>query len=208
MPDCPQYGKMRVSIARGTAVSVVGTNDFARRESVINMLGEHFRMSRRMHPSGPERFRLSYDPLSEFYVDSVDGSYWQACTLFDFGWGSEPGYYRYPLPETADLVELLLTAQAEDDYFGAASVLLEGNADEVLPQLEAALQNTKRYPLAAQRLAAVGLNRAVNHSEITGKSAEQVQADFAHWQALADEIVRMTEKQKTSWWRTLFSKKR
>ena len=164
-------------------------------------------MSKRMQPSEPERFRLSYDSLSEFFVDSVDGSYWQACTLFDFGWGDEPGYYRYPMPETGELVELLLTAQAEDDYYGAASVLLEDNADEAFPLLESALQNPNRYPLAAQRLAAVGLSRAVNRSETVGKNAEQVQADFARWQALADEIVRMTEKHKTNLWRTLFSKK-
>ena len=160
-----------------------------------------------MNPKEPERFRLSYDPLSEFYVDSLDGSYWQASTLFDFGWGEEPGYYRYPMPKTKDLVELLLTAQAEDDYCGAASVLLEGNADEAFPLFEMALQNPNRYPLAAQRLAAVGLDRAVNRSEIIGKSAEQVQADFARWQALADEINRMLKNQKTSWWRTLFFRK-
>ena len=166
----------------------------ARAESVKHMLGEHFRMGRRMNPKEPERFRLSYDPLSEFYVDSVDGSFWQACTLFDFGWGDEPGYYRYPMLGTEDLAELLFTAQAEDDYYGAASILLEGNADEAFLLFEAALQNKVRYPLAAKRLAAVGLYRAVNRSEIVGKSAEQVQADFARWQALADEIVRMTEK--------------
>ena len=160
-----------------------------------------------MHPTEPERFRLSYDTLSEFYWDQVDGSYWQKTTLFDFGWGSEPGYYRYPLPETGELVELLLTAQAEDDYFGAASVLLEADADEAFPLFMAALQNAAQYPLAAERLAAVGLNRAGNHSEIVGKSAEHVQADFARWQALADEIIRKTEKQKTSWWKALFSKK-
>ena len=127
----------------------------ARAESVKHMLGEHFRMGRWMNPKEPERFRLSYDPLSEFYVDSVDGSFWQACTLFDFGWGDEPGYYRYPMPGTRDLAELLFTAQAEDDYYGAASVLLEGNADEALPLLEAALQKPVRYPLAAKRLAAL-----------------------------------------------------
>ena len=170
------------------------------------MLGEQFRMGRRMVPSEPERFGLAYDPLSEFYVDSVDGSYWQKTTLFDFGWGSEPGYYRYPMPGTEDLMKMLLTAQAEDDYFGAASVLLEANADEALPLFEAALQNEARYSRAAQRMKAVGLDRAVNRSEIIGKNAEQVQADFARWKALADVIKSKTEREKTNWRSRLFHK--
>ena len=179
----------------------------ARAESVKLMLGEHFRMGRRLNPKEPERFRLSYDNAIDTYRDMDDGSYWQACTLFDFGWGDEPGYFKLFLPSTEELVELLLTSDIEDDYYGAASVLMDGAADETLPYLEAALQDKGRYPLAARRLTAVGLSRAVNRSEIVGKSIERVQADFARWQALADEIVRKTEKQKTSGWRALFEKK-
>ena len=161
-----------------------------------------------MNPKEPERFRLSYDHAIDTYRDMDDGSYWQTRALYDFGWGDEPGYFKLFLPSTEELVELLLTSDIEDDYYGAASVLMDEAADEALPYLEAALQDEGRYPLAARRLAAVGLSRAVNRCEIIGKSAEQVQADFARWQALADEIVRKTEKQKTSGWRILFSKKK
>ena len=171
------------------------------------MLGEQFRMGRRMVPSKPELFRLLYDSLSEFYQDMDDGSYWQKTTLFDFGWGDEPGYYRYPMPTTQDLLQLLLTATVEDDYFGAASVLLQDDAEEVLPLLESALQNKERYPRAAQRMKAVGLDRAVNRSNIIGKSTAQVQADFARWQTLADAIISKTKQEKTNWWSRLFHKK-
>lgn len=161
-----------------------------------------------MHPTEPELFRLTYDSLSEFYRDMDDDSCWQKRSLFDFGVGDEPGYYRYPMSGMEDLVELLLTAQIEDDYYGAASVLLNEFADEALPLLEAALQNAARYPHAAQRLAAVGLNHAANRSEIVGKSAEQVQADFSRWQALTATICRNAKEEKTSWLSRLFQKSR
>ncbi|MEA4914185.1 MAG: hypothetical protein VB061_06415 [Christensenella sp.] len=171
------------------------------------MLGEQFRMGRRMNPSEPELFRLAYDHAIDTFRDMDDGSYWQSSLLFDFGWGKEPGYYKLLLPSISGLVELLLTAKAEDDYFGAASILLDEFADEALPLLEMALQNEARYPRAAQRMKAVGLDRAVNRSNIIGKSTEQVQADFARWQALADAIISKTKREKTNWWSRLFHKK-
>ena len=132
------------------------------------MLGEQFRMGRRMVPSKPELFRLIYDSLSGFYQDMDDGSYWQKTTLFDFGWGDEPGYYRYPMPTMQELLQLLLTATIEDDYFGAASVLLQDDAEEVLPLLESALQRPANrfhyeqvadlHELAATYLVAIASN--------------------------------------------------
>ena len=171
-----------------------------------HMLGEQFRMGRRMYPSEPELFRLAYDHTVDIFRDMDDGSYWQSSLLFDFGWGKEPGYYKLFLPSISGLVELLLTAKAEDDYYGAASVLLDEFAEEALPLLEAALQDSERYPRAAQRMKAVGLGLVVNRSEVKGKSAQHIQMDFERWQAITATICLNAKEEKTSWLSRLFKK--
>ena len=162
-----------------------------------------------MNRTEPKDFRLVYDNALGLYRDQTDGSLWQNWELFDFGWGREPGYCKLPLPSTAEMLELLLNASIEDDYYGAASILLEERAEEALPGLEAALQNAATSQRAAQRYNEVGLRQAVNRSEIKGKSADNVQVDFERWQALSAMITAtMKQDEKTSFWKRLFHKSR
>lgn len=64
--------------------------------------------------------------------------------MYDFGWGKENGFYKSPLPNFDILLDLALNSKSRDDMYGAAAMILENFADELLCQCETLINDRSR----------------------------------------------------------------
>ena len=64
-----------------------------------------------------------------FFRES-DNSEWIKCSLYDFGWGDENGFYKLPLGDFYELINIVLTGEKEDS-FGAAAIIMDRYNDEL-----------------------------------------------------------------------------
>ena len=83
-------------------------------------MGKYFVMSMRFNKRSASDFGLVPVDLN-MAVNPEDNSVWKRATLYDFGWGKENGFYKYPLLEFEDLFELVLCATDREDVYGAAA---------------------------------------------------------------------------------------
>ena len=64
-----------------------------------------------------------------FFLES-DNSEWVKCQLYDYGWGDENGFYKLPLSDFYELINIVLTGEKEDS-FGAAAIIMDRYNDEL-----------------------------------------------------------------------------
>ncbi len=64
-----------------------------------------------------------------FFRES-DNSEWIKCSLYGFGWGDENGFYKLPLGDFYELINIVLTGEKEDS-FGAAAIIMDRYNDEL-----------------------------------------------------------------------------
>ena len=79
-------------------------------------------MSIRFNKQSPRDFGLTFKD-GEFICEQ-DGTQWASRQLYDFGWGKENGFYKIPLGNFEQLLELL-QGKDEEDAYGAAAVIME-----------------------------------------------------------------------------------
>ena len=149
---------------------------------------QYFRMSRRFNKNAVEDFDLLV--VGETIIDPSDGSFWIQKKLFDFGWGNENGFLRLPELQFPDYWLLLTNSTIEENLYGAASLILEKHADELLFQLEELLC-TKNAQISfgvkkAFRLLELETER--NRSPIKGKTLHQINHDFSRWKSISNQI--------------------
>ena len=80
-----------------------------------------FMMSTRFNKQTPSDFNLEY--INGKYISLIDGSEWEACALYDFGWGKENGFYKKPLGTFTELIKIVLDFTDQEDSYGAASII-------------------------------------------------------------------------------------
>jgi hypothetical protein len=134
-------------------------------------------------------------------IDPADKSIWMRCPLYDFGWGDENGYYRMPLPNYDELLQMVLHSKQEDDVYGAAAIILNQYPDELLETCEQmSLCPSVREDF--MKLASVfHLHLGFNHSPEIGKTVTEIQKDAQRWRNIAYSV---TAKKKTrSIWKFL-----
>lgn len=61
-----------------------------------------------------------------------------------FWLGKENGFYKSPLPNFDILLEFALNSKSRDDMYGAAAMILENFADELLCQCETLINDRSR----------------------------------------------------------------
>lgn len=104
------------------------------------MMGNYFVMSTRFNKSKASDFGLTAKDENTA-INPKDNSIWIRTALYDFGQGKENGFYKAPLPTFDILFELALNSKSRDDMYGAAAMILNNFADELLCQCETLINN-------------------------------------------------------------------
>jgi hypothetical protein len=161
---------------------------------------KYFLMSRKFNKHNPEDFGLCKNECGELFLMS-DRAVWKPRQLYDFGWGQENGFYRTPILAFEELFSLGVESHDEDNVFGAAIVLTEDYAEELLVKLE----NLIRGPIAdiaryRKFFEVLKLDLPYNRCSTIGKSVSEINKDFERWKKIAEYVSNIW--QNISWHRS------
>jgi len=157
----------------------------------IDITKAYFMLSFRSNKNKPSDFVLV--PSQEYaglYELKADGSIWRRKELYDFGWGNECGFVRFPDLDFEDLWMLLLKSSIKDNQYGAAYVIQEKFSDSLLEELIKRLNDPDQLIDSALKKAAVilQLDTIRNRSSILGKTSQQIQEDYNKWKCVTERL--------------------
>ena len=147
-------------------------------------MGKYFVMSMRFNKRSASDFGLVPVDLN-MAVNPEDNSVWKRATLYDFGWGKENGFYKYPLLEFEDLFELVLCATDREDVYGAAAIILEKYPEELLHQCELICSDCLRKKDFKKVVEVFELRLPLNRCAVKNKAYSQMQCDYERWKRIA-----------------------
>ena len=154
------------------------------------MMGNYFVMSTRFNKSKASDFGLISKDANTA-INPNDNSIWIRTALYDFGWGKENGFYKSPLPNFDILLELALNSKSRDDMYGAAAMILENFADELLCQCETLINDRSRKKEFKRLVELFKLKSATNRCSVVRKTYEQVKSDYCRWKKISDIAKKM-----------------
>lgn len=154
-------------------------------------MGNYFVMSMRLNKCNASDFGFISNSTSTA-IDPKDNSIWIKAALYDFGWGKENGFYKAPLPNFDTLFELALYSTNNDDMYGAAAIILEKFADELLCQCEILVNDRFRKKEFKKLVELFKLKLPINRCSGVQKTYEQIQNDYARWKKIS-EIAKKTK---------------
>ena len=147
-------------------------------------MGEFFAMSMRFNKSKASDFGLvALDANTA--VNPADQSLWEKANLYDFGWGKENGYCKLPPLDFDSLLHLVLNSTDREDIYGAASVILDCHADELLLECEKIMHDSTKQEDFAKMAKIFHLTVALNRSPTAKKSYRQMLSDYQRWKQVA-----------------------
>lgn len=164
----------------------------------------YFRMSNRFSKSTPQDFGLMQAEDGKLAIDPNDGTLWERCSLYDFGWGKENGYFKCPLPNYDELLSVILTSKDSDDIYGAAAIILDRYPEELLDSCEKIFSAGGLFQEVQTLDKVFNLNSGTNLCPIVGKNWNEIQRDARRWQAIADAAkcaVSMYTKRAKPFWK-------
>lgn len=147
-------------------------------------MGKYFVMSVRFNKCNALDFGLVPKDAGTA-IDPNDNSVWVKTELYDFGWGKENGFYKTPLPGFDMLLELALHSEDRDDMYGAAAVILENYADELLCQCEEMMDDPLRKKEFRRLAELFRLAEPLNRYSIAQKTSEKIKSDHSRWKKIA-----------------------
>lgn len=148
-------------------------------------MGNYFVMSMRFNKCNASDFGFVSNN-SNTAINPKDNSIWIKAALYDFGWGKENGFYKSPLPSFDNLFELALYSTNRDDMYGAASIILEKFADELLCQCEKFMNDYSKKKEFKKMVKLFKLKFPTNRSSVVQKTYEQIQSDYARWKKISE----------------------
>jgi len=161
-------------------------------------MGNYFMMSFRFNKHSAQDFGLvELDANSA--IDPVDNQLWKKISLYNFGWGSENGFYKAPMLEFEELFDLTIHSTLFDDVYGAASVILNDYPDQLLEKCESIISNEEFHLI--ERLSKIyDLSDPINRSSILFKSFEQINSEHERWENISlfiNKYLALSHKEKT-----------
>ena len=120
----------------------------------------------------------------------IDNSLWKKRNLYDFGWGKENGYYRLPLPQFDDLVNIIIISKCKDNRYGAAAIILDDFNDNLLIKCQEIFKYEKNPKKYCDFFKILQLNIPINRSSILGKSYKEITEDFEKWNDISKQVLK------------------
>ena len=152
-------------------------------------MGNYFVMSMRFNKCNACDFGLvSID--SHTAINPRDNSIWIKVALYDFGWGKENGFYKFPIPSFYTLFELALYSTNREDMYGAAAVILEKFPDELLCQCEFYMNDCSRKKEFKKLVELFNLKCPINRCTVVMKTNEQIGNDCARWKKVSEMALK------------------
>lgn len=151
-------------------------------------MGVYFLMSKKFDKQSPEDFGLISTDQKDIATNPEDGSLWKKCCLYDFGWGRENGFYKLPLPEFDDLMSIVLDSMYDEDMYGAAAVILDMYAMQLLSISERLILGCGDLKKLRKFIIVFRLYEPTNKSPTIGKTTEQISENYKRWRAIAQYI--------------------
>ena len=148
-------------------------------------MGKYFVMSRRFDKQSASDFGL-VQKNENVAINLSDDSTWIKAELYDFGWGSEHGFYKLPLPCFSTLFELVLHSDDLDDMYGAAAVILSKYPDMLLEKCKTILNDSEKKEESERLVSIFNLKIPINRSPTNHKTIQQIKEDFARWETLSE----------------------
>ncbi len=159
-------------------------------------MGNYFVMSMRFNKCNASDFGLISNGTNTA-INPNDNSIWVKTALYDFGWGKENGFYKSPLPNFDILFEIALYSTNREYMYGAAAVILEKFADELLCQCEILVNDCFRRKEFKKLVDLFKLSLPENRCFVVQKTYEQIQDDYARWKKIS-EIAKKVENTRDS----------
>lgn len=148
-------------------------------------MGNYFVMSMRFNKCNASDFGLISNGMNTA-INPNDNSTWIKTALYDFGWGKENGFYKTPLPSFDTLFELALYSTNREDMYGAAAIILEKFADELLCQCEIVANDCLQAKEFKKLVELFKLWLPENRCSVVQKTYEQIQDDYARWKKISE----------------------
>jgi len=157
---------------------------------VINMNEKLFMMSMRFNKESPEDFGLIPSEETDIYIMPSDKSLWKKRNLYDFGWGKENGYYKLPLPQFDDLVNIIINSESKDNKYGAAAIILDDFNDDLLFKCQEIFKDGKNAKKYGDLFKILQLDIPMNRSSTLGKSYKEISEDFEKWKDISKQVLK------------------
>lgn len=148
-------------------------------------MGEYFVMSFRYNKCNASDFGLILKD-SNTAINPKDNSIWIKTMLYDFGWGKENGYYKFPLPCFDSLFEIALYSTNIEDVYGSAAVILDKFADNLFYKCELFMNDPKLLNEFKKMVDLFNLKSSVNKCSVYGKTYEQILSDYTRWKVVSE----------------------
>lgn len=149
-----------------------------------------FMMSMRFNKESPEDFGLIPSEDTDIYIMPSDKSLWKKCNLYDFGWGKENGYYKLPLPQFDDLVNIIINSECKDNKYGAAAIILDDFNDDLLLKCQEIFKDGKSAKKYGDFFKILQLDIPINRSSTLGKSYKEISEDFEKWKDISEQVLK------------------
>ena len=155
---------------------------------MIDFDTKYFMMSFRFNKETPKDFGLIKSNSTNIYISPLDKSLWKKRNLYDFGWGNENGYYRLPLGEFEDLIDIILNTNSDENKYGAAAVILDDYCDKLLIKCQELLKDNMRIKEYLEFFKILKLDISINRSNTHGKNFKEVSKEFDKWKDISEQI--------------------
>ena len=151
-------------------------------------MGNYFLLSMRFNKRTPEDFGLVSSENSDIFIRQNDNSQWKSRPLYDYGWGKENGYFKIPMPNFAELVNIILESKSDDDKYGSAAVILDDYCEELLDKCFEIFESGDNLKNYSEFFKILQLQTPVNRSSTMGKEYSCVSEDYERWKMIANRI--------------------
>ena len=152
-------------------------------------MGNYFVMSTRFNKSGASDFGFVAED-SNTAINPVDNSIWIKASLYDLGWGKENGFYKDPLPDFNSLLEIVLYTIDAEDMYGAAAIILDKFAEDLLCACETFMNDRSRKKEFKKMVKLFDLKTELNRCSVLGKTYAQIQQDHKRWKAVCEMAMK------------------